>query len=146
MNTPVSPQRRERTLAFQALFMLDVGQVDEQTAASYVAEQGLEEAERLWTQKRVHGAWSQRQDIDQLLQGHLNNWKWDRIGRVERSLLRLATYEMLHCQDELTFTAAISEALELAKEYADEKSVPFLNGVLDAVWKSRSSQEPGEAS
>ena len=138
--TPVSPRRRERILAFQALFMLDVGQVSLETALDYVHTENLELELRDWLEGRVRGTWSDCSQWDELLRQHLHNWSWERVGRVERSLMRLAVYEMLRCQD-LPFSAAISEAVELAKEYGDEKSAPFVNGVLDGVWRSQSPAE-----
>lgn len=142
----VSPRRRERTLAFQALFMLDVGQVSLDEAQHHVLENTPELELQPWVTERVRGTWELRQSLDEAIQAHLQNWQWERVGKVERSLMRLATYEMLHCRD-LAFSAAISEALDLAKEYADEKSAPFINGVLDGVWKSHGRQEQsrGEA-
>lgn len=133
---PVSPQRRERTLVFQALFMLDVGQVTEGTALDYAYGEALQPDQQEWIQKRLNGTWSRREELDQLLQGHLHNWNWDRVGRVERNLMRLALYEMTVAKD-LPFSAAISEAVDLAKEYADEKSGAFINGVLDGAWKAQ---------
>ncbi len=131
----VSPQRRERVLAFQALFMLDVGEVDLQTALDYAHSENLDLNLRDWLEKRVRGTWEGRQGYDNLIKSHLQNWSWERIGRVERNLMRLAVFEMLECADDLKFSAAISEAVDLAKEYGDEKSAPFVNGVLDACWR-----------
>lgn len=131
----VSPHRRERVLAFQAIFMLDVGQVDLQTALDYAHSENLDLNLRDWLEKRVRGAWEGRERWDNLIKSHLQNWSWDRIGRVERNLMRLAVFEMLECAEDLKFSAAISEAVDLAKEYGDEKSAPFVNGVLDACWR-----------
>jgi len=145
--TPVSPRRRERVLAFQALFMLDVGQVSLDTAMDYVHSENLDLTLREWLDQRVRGTWNDRSEWDRRIQEHLQNWSWDRVGRVERNLMRLATYEMLRCSEEMPFSAAISEAVDLAREYGDEKSAPFVNGVLDGIWRSylgeRTSHEGG---
>lgn len=125
--------------------MLDVGQVDTGTALDYVYAETPQPELQQWIAQRVNGAWQNLQEIDTRVQKHLQNWSWERVGRVERSLLRLAVYEMLHC-DDLTFSAAISEALDLAREYGDDKSVPFLNGVLDAVWRESQTMPPTEES
>lgn len=119
--------------------MLDVGQVTLETALDYAHSENLDLQLREWLEGRVRGAWEQVETSDNLIKKHLRNWSWERIGRVERSLMRLAVYEMLHCED-LPFSAAISEAVELAKEYGDEKSAPFVNGVLDGVWKTRQGE------
>ena len=137
----VSPRRRERVLAFQALFMLDVGQVSLQTALDYVNTENLDLGLRDWLERRVSATWEGRERWDALIKSHLQNWSWERIGRVERNLMRLAVFEMLECED-LKFSAAISEAVDLAKEYGDEKAGPFINGVLDACWR----ESQGDAS
>lgn len=137
--TPKSPRRRERVLAFQALFMLDVGQVSLETALDYVHSENLDLNLREWLENRVRGTWGEVEAWDELIKKHLRNWSWERVGRVERSLMRLAVFEMLRC-DDLPFSAAISEAVELAKEYGDEKSAPFVNGVLDGVWKAHQGE------
>ncbi len=136
---PVSPRRRQRVLAFQTLFMLDVGQMDLEQALDYARQECPEAEERAWVEERVRGTWGRVENLDTMIQQHLQNWSWERVGRVERSLLRLAAYEMLNGQD-LLFSAAISEAVELAKEYGDEKTAPFINGVLDSLWRAHSEE------
>lgn len=136
---PVSPRRRQRVLAFQTLFMLDVGQMDLEQALDYGRQECPEAEERAWVEERVRGTWAGVENLDGMIQQHLQNWTWERVGRVERSLLRLAAYEMLNCQD-LHFSAAISEAVELAKEYGEEKTAPFINGVLDSLWRAHSEE------
>ncbi len=74
--------------------------------------------------------------IDDAIRAHLQHWSWDRLARVDRNLLRLACWEMLHHQDQ-PFQVYISEAVDLAKEYSDDNSGGFVNGVLDAIWRDR---------
>lgn len=124
--------------------MLDVGQVEPADALDYAYTETPQPELQEWIAGRVRGTWNARAEIDARLQQNLQNWSWERVGKVERSLMRLAVYEMLHCGDELPFSAAISEALDLAKQYGDEKSAPFLNGVLDAVWRELQESETRE--
>lgn len=65
----------------------------------------------------------------------LVNWKLDRISKVNLTILRLAIAEMLYVED-VPEKVAINEALELTKTYSDEKSVSFVNGVLDNAFKT----------
>lgn len=77
--------------------------------------------------------------IDSLLEKHSHGWKKTRISPVSRAALRLAIYEMYFCED-VPDTAAINEALELVKKYDDaDKVKAFVNGVLNAVLKEKSS-------
>ncbi|NLB05797.1 MAG: transcription antitermination protein NusB, partial [Desulfobulbaceae bacterium] len=56
----------------------------------------------------------------------------ERMSQVDRNILRIAVYEMLHGED-APVQVAINEALEVAKRYSIDESVPFINGILDAV-------------
>lgn len=73
-------------------------------------------------------------EIDGKLMDACVNWKLDRIGKAELSILRLATYEIFY-DDEVETPVAINEAVELSKKYCDEKSYGFVNGVLSQVVK-----------
>ena len=71
-------------------------------------------------------------EIDGLLAEHSHNWRVERMSSVDRNILRIAVYEMLHGTD-TPVQVAINEALEVAKRYSIDESVPFINGILDAV-------------
>lgn len=73
--------------------------------------------------------------IDQKIEEALTNWKIDRVSKVNISILRLAIAEMLYVED-VPEKVAINEAIELTKKYSDEKSVAFVNGLLDKAFKS----------
>lgn len=73
--------------------------------------------------------------IDEKITVALVNWKLHRISKVNLTILRLAVAEMLYLED-VPEKVAINEALELTKTYSDEKSVAFVNGVLDNTFKN----------
>jgi len=83
----------------------------------------------------VAGVWSNSKKLDLVIEQFAKNWRVDRVGRVELGLLRLAIYEMLYRED-VPSKVAINEALELNKQFGEEKSRAFLNGILDAVSKA----------
>ena len=70
--------------------------------------------------------------IDKIITENLHNWKLDRISKVNLSILRLATYELLY-DEQVPRAVVINEALEITRRYSDEKSVSFINGVLDKI-------------
>jgi N utilization substance protein B len=76
--------------------------------------------------------------IDEQIQKHLTEWDYDSIGKVEKSILRLGAYEILVAKTDKAII--INEAVELAKELADDKSPKFINGVLDALDKEVESK------
>lgn len=70
--------------------------------------------------------------LDEVIEQFATNWRIDRLGRVELGLLRLATFEIIYRSD-IPAKVTINEALELNKQFGEEKSRAFLNGILDAV-------------
>ena len=69
--------------------------------------------------------------LDEQIQENLSEWDYDSIGKVEKAILRLGAFEIL--VQKTNKAIIINEAVELAKELADEKSPKFINGVLDAL-------------
>lgn len=74
-------------------------------------------------------------EIDKKIEEALTNWKLERISKVNLSILRLAIGEMLYMED-VPEKVAINEAIEMTKKYSDDKSVSFINGVLDKAFKN----------
>ena len=79
----------------------------------------------------VNGVLENLETIDNVITKYLDNWDLDRLGKTDKSILRLATYEMLYY--DTPSIVAINEAVELAKKYSDEKIVKLINAVLDKV-------------
>jgi N utilization substance protein B len=82
--------------------------------------------------------------IDDLITRHAAHWRLERMPAVDRNVLRLAVYEML--RTDTPAAIVIDEALELARRFAGEESVQFVNGVLDAVRKELPAKLPLGAS
>ncbi len=81
----------------------------------------------------VRGTTAKTPEIDKLISEKSANWRLERMSVVDRNILRLAIYEMA----EVATPAAvvIDEAIELARQFSGDESVPFINGVLDAIRK-----------
>ena len=82
----------------------------------------------------LRGVAEQIAKIDGLIQAHADNWRLERMSAVDRCILRMAVYELM--EDTSLAPVIINEALELGGRFSGGESVPFLNGVLDAVRKS----------
>jgi N utilization substance protein B len=91
----------------------------------------------------VAGVQTHRATIDGLIADAAENWRLDRMAAIDRNILRLGAYEMLHCPDVPT-KVAINEALELAKRYSTAQSSRFVNGILDRL-QVHLTPAPGEA-
>ena len=87
----------------------------------------------------VNGVLENRENIDKVITKYLDNWDLDRLGKTDRAILRLSTYEMLYYSTPKI--VVINEAVELAKKYSDEKIVKLINAVLDKI---RDNEEVNE--
>ncbi|MDM0451954.1 transcription antitermination factor NusB [Clostridium perfringens] len=76
-----------------------------------------------------------KEKLDSLIESQLVKWKLNRISKVNLSILRISTYEILFAED-VPGKVSINEAIELCKKYSDNKSISFINGVLDKVYKN----------
>lgn len=72
------------------------------------------------------------EEIDKTIQSFAKNWEWDRISLVDRNIMRVAVYEMLFALD-IPPVVSINEAVEIARDYSNEKSCNFINGVLNSI-------------
>ena len=85
----------------------------------------------------VEGVVANRERIDALLASYSVDWSLDRMPAVDRNVLRLGTFELLWCGDDVPEGVAISEAVELVTALSTEESPKFVNGVLARVAKDR---------
>jgi N utilization substance protein B len=96
-----------------------------------------------FAKKAYFGVFENIEFIDALLEKHSVGWKKTRISPVARAAIRLAIFEIYFCED-IPDTASINEAIELIKKYDDaEKVRPFVNGVLNAVYKEKGTKGEG---
>lgn len=79
----------------------------------------------------VNGVLENQDKIDETITKYLENWDLDRLGKTDRAILRLSTYEMMYY--DTPKVVVINEAVELAKKYSDEKVVKLINAVLDKI-------------
>ena len=92
-----------------------------------------EEAEtRLFAEPLIRGVLQHREAIDELIKKHTKNWDFNRIAAVDRNVMRLAIFEMLHRED-IPPVVSINEAVDIAKKFSTQDSGKFVNGILDKV-------------
>lgn len=92
-----------------------------------------DEAEtRLFAEPLIKGVLQHRDAIDNHIKQHCKNWDFNRIAAVDRNIMRLAIYEMLHRED-IPPVVSINEAVDIAKKFSTQDSGKFVNGILDKV-------------
>lgn len=131
-------RHKSRQRALQVLFLWDQRQQPvEDAIAAYYLTLGSEEDDPQpvptdpFMEQLAKGASRKSAEIDQQITAKASNWRIERMPLVDRNILRLAIFEMSHT--ETPAAVAIDEALELAREFAGDESVAFVNGVLDAI-------------
>lgn len=87
-----------------------------------------------YAQALVQGTLDSLGKIDELIRGQADNWRLERMPAVDRNILRLAVYEMLH-ETDTPKLVVVDEAIELAKKFGSEQSGRFVNGLLDGLLK-----------
>lgn len=85
-----------------------------------------------YAERLIRGVCEHQEGLDRRIAEALDKWSPERVGHVERVVLRIALYEMLHVPD-VPATVAINEAIEIAKRFGAEDAPRFVNGVLDRL-------------
>lgn len=142
---------RSRVRALKVLFQADVRDRDPSLAAAQIATDpaalallddedddaagagGLDD----YARALVDGVATSRHRLDEIIGAHSHRWDVARMPIVDRNILRLATWELLH--EDTSAAVVIDEALELAKDMSTDKSHRFVNGVLEAVRRERAT-------
>ncbi|MBS5938955.1 transcription antitermination factor NusB [Clostridium sartagoforme] len=131
-------RKKSREIAMELLFGMTLSKNSlEETISTFKEdfEMKLSTIDLEYIEKILSKVEENKEAIDKKIEGALTNWKFERISKVNLSILRLAIAEILY-QDDVPGSVAINEAVEITKKYSDEKSVSFINAVLDKALKS----------
>ncbi|AAU24118.1 transcription antitermination factor NusB [Bacillus licheniformis] len=122
-------RRTAREKALQSLFQIDVSDIEPNEAMQHALDGQESDA---FFEQLVYGVLENKEKIDEMIKRHLVNWKLDRLANVDRAILRLSAYEMIFL-DDIPVNVSMNEAIELAKQFGDDKSAKFVNGVLSNI-------------
>jgi N utilization substance protein B len=126
-------RRQAREAALQLLYALDMTHTEVTAMLESAWTKAVIAVEtRDFTSALVTGVMAHRAEIDALIQTWSAHWSLERIGLVERNILRFAIYELLF-MPEIPPNVTINEAVEVAKKYGTEEAPSFINGILDRV-------------
>lgn len=118
-----------RENALKILFQLDINDKHPEEA---IKEQFESLEVDTYLKSLVEGVANYKNTIDEKIAEHMEKWSIDRIASVEKTILRIAVFEISYRED-IPVNVAINEAVELANSYGDEKSGKFVNGVLSKI-------------
>ncbi|MFC1995529.1 transcription antitermination factor NusB [Chloroflexota bacterium] len=129
----VRARRKARMLTLQVLYEVDsVGHEVEEAMAYLLAQSGLSGENAAFTHDLVSGVIQNKEKIDYSIQSFAPAWPIGQIPVVDRNILRLAIFEILH-DNKVPVKVVINEAVELAKAFGSDNSSKFINGVLGSV-------------
>ncbi len=129
-------RRRAREYALQILFQLEFNASDpESLIRNFWSFQKTVPEVKDYSTWLVDGIRAQEEDVDKVVQTASENWRISRMAVVDRNILRIAVFELLH-EKTLVPAIVINEALEIAKKYSGEDASVFINGILDAIRKT----------
>jgi transcription antitermination protein NusB len=120
----------------QMLYQWELGRsTPEQVSAAFFSERKAHVEVENFARELFLGVVGDIDRVDYLVRRHAENWRLGRMAAVDRSILRVAVYELLHCPGTPPH-AVINEALEVARRFSGDGAVEFINGILDSVMKS----------
>jgi transcription antitermination protein NusB len=126
-------RRKGRELALQALYQMEVtGDTSPGALELFLGHFEGNPQARDFARRLVSGVVAHREEIDGLIERCTENWKLNRIAKVDLTILRVASYELLFCPD-IPVNVSMDEAIEIGKRFGTDDSAIFINGVLDQI-------------
>jgi transcription antitermination factor NusB len=134
----VRKRTRSREIALQMLYMVDVrGSEALDEFDAFLDREAMTEPDiQDFARQLVVGTQENLTDIDAALTRAAQNWQLRRMAIVDRNILRMAVYEMLHLE-EVPAKVSINEAIELGKRFSTAQSGSFINGILDRIRREK---------
>ena len=129
----MSRRRKAREIALQTLYAQEVSGTEWKTAFDDNVERRKPSAEVVeYAERLVTNVMEERSTLDSLIRDRLENWTLERVSVVDRTILRIALSELLHCP-EVPANVIMDEAIEIAQKFSSADAGRFVNGVLDRL-------------
>ena len=142
----MASRTKARELALQMLFQWEVGKhPTEEVLQTFLGKRRLDPETGAFARDLFKGVVEGVSQLDQLIREHATHWKVERMAVIDRNILRLGVYEIIHFP-ETPPAVVINEAIEIARRFSGEDSVEFVNCVLDAIHKSLATNLSGHES
>lgn len=126
-------RRQSREIALQILFQTEYApQISFEDLFSIYDEQ-KDRGIIKYADDLVRGVQTHKMKVDEKIQEASRHWKIDRMGGVDRNILRISVFEMMFASEMIEPKVAINEAIEVAKLFGSQESAAFVNGILDQV-------------
>jgi transcription antitermination factor NusB len=137
-------RRRARELAVQVLFHLEFNLDDPSETFQLICDTfSPKKSVRPFARDLVMGVCKNKASLDQIIRKASKNWRMERMTHVDKSILRLAVFELLFLED-IPPRVSLDEAVELGKKFGSENSARYINGVLDHIYTTLGIDSTGE--
>lgn len=134
-------RRVAREAILKALFAVDLGnQPVDQAVADVLSDVKLAPRDADFVRQLTYGTVEHMEETDRVIKERAVGWTPERMGTVDRNILRLALYELKYRKD-TPASIAVNEAVELAKRYGEEESSKFINGILGHFVRAQTSSD-----
>jgi len=135
-------RRKAREQALQVLFQLEFDSARAEDVLAQFRDNKRTASEiQEYCDHLVKGVSEHIKEIDRFIQSVSKNWRIERMALVDRNILRIAVFELIHERD-VDPPVVIDEAIEITRKYSSDQSSRFINGILDAIHKKRAEQPP----
>ena len=132
----MATRHQAREAVISLLYAYDMGNEEIAKHADDILEdKKIRNKQKDFAIELFEGTMGQLESLDKVIVENLKEWDFERLGTIERAILRLGSYEVLN--KDLDSAVIINEAIELAKKLCSEQSPSFINGVLDGVSKTK---------
>ncbi|EDO6928781.1 TPA: transcription antitermination factor NusB [Campylobacter coli] len=131
----MATRHQVRQSVISLLYALEMNEKNENFINEFLNEKKIRNEQKNFTLSLYEGIIKNLDDIDKNLNPYLNENEIEKLGHIERAILRLGAYELLFT--DTPNAIVINEAIELAKELANDNSPKFINGVLDTLVKAK---------
>jgi len=133
----VGNRRRAREQALQVLYLMDLSKISPNEALDFFkCNFDNHEDDYEFVKELVVGVSKHISEIDAKIEKSAQNWKISRMPRIDRNILRLGVYQILHSPD-IPPAVAVDESIELSKRFGEDKTPAFVNGLLDRIFKDK---------
>jgi len=132
----MSTRHEARERAVQFLFQLDFNAAEDfkESLDEFWATAEGDDTVRGFAEALIRGVVESREELDRKIQTYAENWDVNRMGAVDRNVLRLAMFEIFF-RDDIPPVVSVNESLDLARDLSSEESAKFVNGIVDRALK-----------
>jgi len=142
MNENIPKKRMMRKLIFESLFQLSIKDVKLDnvlfTFEKLNEKVHLEENYYLEAKEYIEDIYKNKNQYDELISKYSEDWSIERIGNIEKTVMRIFIYELINKKD-IPVKVILNESTELTKTYATQKAAAFVNGIMDKIARSQAS-------